>query len=186
MDLVEQLAAYTRSDAIECTPTNACRAISGALDLVRCTLPSRIALHAVVPLAKLIVAADATQLHRLVMNLCGNAIHAMQQGGVLRVKLARSDVAARRALSHGTLMPGPYAVLSVEDEGCGMDRATLARMFEPFFTTRPSGQGSGLGLAVVKAIVGQCRGAIDVKSARSRGTTFTIYLRCIEPKLDIA
>jgi CheY-like chemotaxis protein len=118
---------------------------------------------------------DATQLHQVVMNLCSNAIQAMSGGGTLRVALETADVSTERVLSHGTLAPGRYVRLTVEDSGSGMDEATRSRIFEPFFTTKDVGQGTGLGLSLVYAIVTDSGGAIDVKSAPGQGSTFTIY-----------
>ena len=125
---------------------------------------------------------DATQLHQVVMNLCSNAIQAMSAGGTLRVALEAAEFTAERALSHGTLRPGRYVRLSVEDSGSGMDEATLSRIFEPFFTTKEIGRGTGLGLSLVYAIVTDSGGAIDVKSAPGQGSTFAIYL----PLADVA
>jgi signal transduction histidine kinase len=110
------------------------------------------------------------------MNLCSNAIQAMEAGGTLRMALAVEDLAAGRALSHGELSPGRYACLSVRDHGCGMDEATLSRIFEPFFTTKAIGRGTGLGLSIVYAIVADAGGGIDVRSAVEQGSTFAVYL----------
>src|SRR5712671_5765601 len=100
----------------------------------------------------------------------------MSEGGTLRVALETTDVSAERVLSHGTLAPGRYVRLTVEDSGFGMDEATLSRIFEPFFTTKDVGQGTGLGLSLVYAIITDSGGAIDVKSAPKQGSTFSIYL----------
>jgi signal transduction histidine kinase len=110
------------------------------------------------------------------MNLCSNAIQAMSAGGTLRVALAAAGIEAERALSHGTLRPGRYVRLAVEDSGSGMDETTLSRIFEPFFTTKEIGRGTGLGLSVVHAIVTDLGGAIDVSSAPNQGSRFAIYL----------
>jgi CheY-like chemotaxis protein len=122
------------------------------------------------------VIGDATQLHQVVMNLCSNAIQAMRAGGILSVMIETAELSDERALSHGTLGSGRYLRLIVEDSGSGMEEATLARIFEPFFTTKEVGQGTGLGLSLVYAIVSDLGGAIDVKSAPQQGTSFTIYL----------
>jgi len=132
------------------------------------------------------VIGDATQLHQVVMNLCSNAIHAMSGGGTLRVMLENEDVSGERTLSHGTLGPGRYVQLVVEDTGAGMSEATRTRIFEPFFTTKEVGQGTGLGLSLVYAIVTDSGGAIDVKSAPKQGSTFTIYLTRADVALAVA
>ena len=129
---------------------------------------------------------DATQLHQVAMNLCSNAIQAMGGGGTLRVALETTDVSAERALSHGTLAPGRYVRLTVEDSGSGMDEATLSRIFEPFFTTKEVGHGTGLGLALVYAIITDSGGAIDVRSAPKQGSTFSIYGPLAEAALAAA
>jgi len=133
-----------------------------------------------------VVIGDATRLHQVVTNLCSNAIQAMSGGGTLRVALDAAGIEAGRALSHGTLGSGRYVRLSVEDSGSGMDEATLSRIFEPFYTTKEIGQGTGLGLALVHAIVTDSGGAIDVKSALKQGSTFTIYLTQAEIALAAA
>jgi CheY-like chemotaxis protein len=114
------------------------------------------------------------------MNLCTNAIHAMGDGGTLRVTLEPADIDADRVFSHTTLHPGRYARLRVEDTGSGMDRSTLQRLFEPFFTTKEVGKGTGLGLSLVYGIVTDSAGAIDVTSTPGHGSCFAIYL----PRVD--
>ena len=175
-DLVDQILAYTRSQRGKRMPTDVSRTVAEALELVRSSLRESIALHAAISDETLVVMGDATQLHQIVMNLCSNAIHAMKAGGPLRVAVSPLDVGADCALSHGMLTPGRYVRVSVEDGGCGMDEATLARIFEPFFTTKEVGRGTGLGLALVYAIVADACGVIDVKSVLGEGSTFAIHL----------
>jgi len=175
-DLVDQILAYTRSQRGKRTPTDIRSAVVEALELVRGSAPASIEVHPTIPEQPLIVMGEATQLHQIVMNLCSNAIHAMKLGGLLHVAIAPVDVDVGRALSHGTLTAGEYVRMSVEDEGCGMDEETRARIFEPFFTTKEVGSGTGLGLALVHAIVTNFGGAIDVKSVPEKGSTFSIYL----------
>ncbi|HZF28885.1 MAG TPA: ATP-binding protein [Gammaproteobacteria bacterium] len=175
-DLAEQILAYARGQHGARRPTDVCAAVAEALELVRSSLPGRVALHAVIPDRPMVVMGDPTPLHQVVMNLCGNSIHAMKAGGPLRVAVTPLELEASRVVSHGTLRPGRYVCLSVEDGGCGMDEATLERVFEPFFTTKDAGRGTGLGLALVYAIVADLRGVIDVKSAPDEGSTFSIYL----------
>jgi len=175
-ELVEQILAYSRSQRAHHVPTDLCRAITETLELLQTSVPASVTFQASIPEAPLIIVGHATQVHQVVMNLFSNALQAMSAGGALRVALTRIDVVAERAFSHGSLTPGRYANLRVEDTGIGMDAATLARIFEPFFTTKPAGRGTGLGLALVSAIVTDLGGVIDVTSAHGEGSTFAIDL----------
>jgi signal transduction histidine kinase len=174
--LVEQILAYSRSQLGKRAPVDVSHVVAETLELLRGSLPGHIRLESSAPELPLIVIGDATQLHQVVMNVCSNAIQAMTGAGTLRVALETADLFAERALSHGRLGPGRYVRLTIQDSGSGMDQATLARIFEPFFTTKEIGRGTGLGLSLVYAIVTDAGGAIDVRSALERGSTFTIYL----------
>jgi signal transduction histidine kinase len=123
------------------------------------------------------VAADATQLHQVVANLGTNAGLSMQAaGGVVDIALQDAWCDHAFADEHRPLRPGPCVRLVVRDTGAGMSRETLARLFEPFFTTRGSGEGTGMGLAVVHGIVQNHGGAITVESEPGKGSTFCVYL----------
>jgi PAS domain S-box-containing protein len=174
--LVEQILAYSRSQRGRRDPVDMAGVVAETLELVRGSLPANIRLQASFHGSPLVVTGDATQLHQIAMNLCRNAIQAMDKGGTLRVALEVAHAAHGRALSHGMLKPGRYARLSIEDHGSGMEEATLARIFEPFFTTKEIGRGTGLGLSIVYAIVTDAGGTIDVRSAVDQGSTFSIYL----------
>jgi PAS domain S-box-containing protein len=182
-ELVEQILAYSRSQRGKRQPVDVANVVAETLELLRGSLPPGIRLEASAAESPLVVIGDAIQLHQVVMNLCSNAIQAMSAEGSLRVALGTADVSAEQALSHGTLEPGRYARLIVEDSGSGIDEATRSRIFEPFFTTKEVGQGTGLGLSLVYAIITDSGGAIDVKSAPQQGSTFTIYLRHSETTL---
>jgi len=174
-ELVQQILAYSRSQRARCEPTDVCATVAETLELLRASVPASVALKASIPEAPLVVMGHATQFHQLVMNLCRNSLQAMSEGGTLHVAIEPIEVPAQRPLSHGLLRQGRCVCLRVEDSGCGMDEATLARIFEPFYTTKELGRGTGLGLALVYAIVTDLGGAIDVKSARGEGSTFSIY-----------
>src|SRR6202011_857589 len=166
----------SRSQLGKRAPVDVAHVVTETLELLRGSLPAAIHLESSAPELPLVVIGDVTQLHQVVMNLCSNAIQAMNGAGTLRVALEAIDVPAERALSHGTLRAGRYARLTVADSGSGMDEATLSRIFEPFFTTKEIGRGTGLGLSLVYAIVTDAGGAIDVRSAPAQGSTFTIYV----------
>jgi signal transduction histidine kinase len=174
--LVEQILTYSRSQHGKREPVDIAHVVAETLELVRGSVPVGIRLESNGAESSLIVTGDATRLHQVVMNLCSNAIQAMNGGGILYVALQATDLSTERALSHGTVRAGRYARLIVKDNGCGMDDGTLSRIFEPFFTTKEAGQGTGLGLSLVYAIVTDSGGAIDVNSAPEQGSTFTIYL----------
>src|SRR6202171_5890836 len=129
--LVEQILGYSRSQRGKRAPVDLTDVVAETLELVRGSLPANIRLEASAPESPLVVIGDATQLHQVVTNLCSNAIQAMSGGGTLRVALT-TEVSGERALSHGTLAPGRYVRLSVEDSGSGMDEATISRFFAPF------------------------------------------------------
>jgi CheY-like chemotaxis protein len=115
------------------------------------------------------------------MNLCGNAEYAMRDaGGILDVRLDNMEVEEALVARHPELLPGPYVRLTIRDTGIGMEEAVLARIFEPFYTTKLAGDGTGMGLAVVHGIVTSHGGAIAADSTPGHGATFTIYLPQIQ------
>jgi signal transduction histidine kinase len=175
--LVDQILAYCQGTAApERTSTDLGCIVAETLALLCGSLRPQIALSWHPPATPILVVADATQLHRVTMNLCSNAVHALAAGGWLRVGITTIDVTVPYEVSHGMLRRGSYARLTVDDSGCGMDEATLAAVFEPFFTTKRAIGGTGLGLSLVRAIVTDLDGAIDVRSAAGYGTTFAVFL----------
>jgi PAS domain S-box-containing protein len=174
--LVERILTFSRSSVGERGPINVQAVIAETLELLAASLTRGVRLDKRLEAGDAAVVGDATQLHQVLMNLCTNASQAMQQGGVLEVALDRADVAQDRRLSHGSLAPGAYVRLCVSDTGTGIPPEVLDRMFDPFFTTKGAGEGTGLGLSLVHAIVADLGGAIDVRTTVGRGTTFTIWL----------
>ncbi|HEX2920825.1 MAG TPA: ATP-binding protein [Bacteroidales bacterium] len=176
-DLVQQILTFSREvdfnkKAIKLQPI-----ISETLNLLKASLPPGITIKQSLDPRIGTVLADPTHIHQIVMNLCTNANHAMlAKGGVLEVKLDSVRIDQKQADKIRNLKKGEYVCLTISDTGHGMDIKTKERIFEPFFTRKEVGLGSGLGLSVVHGIVNNYGGAIEVESSPDKGTTFRIYL----------
>jgi PAS domain S-box-containing protein len=174
--LVEGILGFSRSGLGERAPVNIRSVVSETLELLEASLPAGIRLESRIDAGDAAVMGDATYLHQVAMNLCTNAIQAMEHGGLLSVILECVEVSESRTLSRGSLAPGPYVRLIVSDTGVGIPPAVLERMFDPFFTTKSVGEGTGLGLSLVHGIITDLAGAIDVATEAGRGTRFEIWL----------
>ncbi len=179
-DLVAQILAFSRQAEYERKPLQVNLVIKEALKLLRASLPATIEILEDIDVDS-IVQGDPTEIHQVLMNLCTNAYHAMRdKGGVLGVELKEVEIEkGDLKVSALHLTPGPYLVLKVSDTGCGMDQVTKERIFEPYFTTKEKGEGSGLGLAVVHGIIKSHQGHISVYSEPGEGTAFQVYLPII-------
>ena len=180
-DLVRRILAFSRphTDSRAMTPLRP--VVEEALSLLRSTLPAAIELRTryAEPLSP--VAADSTQVHEAVVNLATNAAYAIGEGaGWIEFALEALEVGPDLANQVMELRTGPYLCLSVSDNGCGTDQGTIERMFDAFFTTKPIGQGTGLGLSMVHGIMKAHGGAIGVHSAPGVGTTFQLYFPVVE------
>jgi signal transduction histidine kinase/CheY-like chemotaxis protein len=176
-DLVQQILTFSREVNFDKKPIQLNLVVIEVLNLLKASFPSGIEIRQQLDPDIGTILADATHLHQIIMNLCTNASYAMMNtGGILEVKL--NLVTADRHLSKQVpnLKKGKYVRLSLSDTGHGMDSKTKERIFEPFFTRKEVGSGSGLGLSVVHGIVNNYGGAITVDSTLGKGTTFTIYL----------
>jgi signal transduction histidine kinase/DNA-binding response OmpR family regulator len=174
-ELVEQILALSRQTEEERKPTALGGIVREALRLLRSSLPATIAVKPEIDPRCSLVLADPTQIHQVIMNLCTNAYHAMRDGGgTLRVSLTPWRVGSLDAGPGKP--PGEYVRLEVADDGCGMDRETIDKIFDPYFTTKKKGEGTGLGLSIVESIVRKHDGTIAVQSAPGEGTIFFIDL----------
>ena len=174
--LIHQILIFSRKQDPEKHPLQASLIVKEALELLRASIPATIEIRQDIQSQSTIL-ADSTQIHQVIMNLCTNASHAMLEGGgVLSVTL-KDIVVEQKIMDGGTeIDPGHYVLLTVSDTGCGMDQKTLTKIFNPYFTTKAVGKGTGLGLAVAHCIIKGHHGLITVCSDPGHGATFKVYL----------
>ena len=188
--LIQQILAFSRKQELEQKPLQLKYIIMETLKLLRSTLPTDIEIKEDIAQDVGVVNADPTQMHQVIMNLCTNAGHAMQEeGGVLAVGFANVELDDIAAAQYLDMSPGHYLRLSVSDTGHGMTPDVKERIFEPYFTTKEKGVGTGMGLSVVHGIVKNHNGEVTVYSEPGKGSTFHVYLpliqeEAIKPEMD--
>ena len=175
--LVDRILSFTRRREAEHRPTDLGDMVREVQHFLRSTLPAEVKLQLRLPPSVPPVMADATSVHKVLMNLASNAAHAMEHGGILDISLEPFYVTADLARAHPGLHEGPHLSLDVRDNGAGMNAQTRALAFEPFFTTKPEGTGTGLGLSTVRSILQAHGGAVLLDSAVGVGT----QVRCLFP-----
>ena len=181
-NLVKQILSFSRQGEQERQDVRVDQIVSECLKLLRAATPPAIDISLNLGKDLRRVFADPTQIHQVVMNLCTNAVHAMrgQSKGMLEIWLENVDLDDYSAARLGNLQPGHYLLLTVKDDGHGMDEKTRERIFDPFFTTKGHTEGTGLGLSVVHGIVKCTGGVITVESEPGEGAVFNVYLPGID------
>ncbi len=175
-DLVQQILTFSRQVNVERKPVELNQIVVEVINLIKASLPHEIEIRKSIDSGIGIILADPVHIHQIIMNLCTNAIHAMKNmGGILDIKVDSVMVDQNTAKKINNLKIGIYVRIRLSDTGHGMDRRTKERIFEPFFTRKEVGSGSGLGLSVVHGIVSNYNGAITVESTPGKGTLFTVY-----------
>jgi hypothetical protein len=181
-DLVNRILFFTRKSQPSRSPTSLEVPVRDAIHLLRATLPLNIEIREGFDATSPQVVADGNELHQIAVNLATNAAHAMKErGGVLEIRVGPVTVDQTFATAHPGTHPGLYVRLCVSDTGVGIPKEVRERIFEPFYTTKPLGEGTGLGLSVIKQIVLSLGGAIDVESRVGEGTRFDVYLPSAPP-----
>jgi len=174
-ELVKQILTFSRQESGELKLMKMQPIIKEALKLIRSTIPTTIEIKQNIQADCGEIKADPTQIHQIVMNLATNAYHAMEEtGGELKVSLKQMELGTRD-LINPDMIPGQYACLSVVDTGIGMNKELTQKIFNPFFTTKAVGKGTGMGLSVVHGIVAGMGGAVRVYSEPGKGTQFYVY-----------
>ncbi len=178
--LVTQILAFSRQSQEVKVALTLPPIIEEALVMLKASLPSSIELQCHCDENPYPVLADAVKINEIVLNLCTNAAYAMQQKGSLEISCFKRVVDEEIEGRFSKVMPGRYSVIKVKDSGCGMSKEVLKAIFEPFYTTKKVGEGTGMGLAVVFGIVQSFDGNVVVTSAVGQGSTFEIYLPATE------
>ncbi|MDO8540696.1 MAG: PAS domain S-box protein [Opitutaceae bacterium] len=178
--LVRQILGFVHGTGGEPRLTQVKHLLRDVTDVITATFPKSIVLDEDIPSDLWPVMANPTQIHQVLLNLCVNARDAMPRGGTLRLRGENYVLDSEAAHAIKAAKPGTWLVLQVEDTGTGMPPDVLARMWEPFFTTKSAEKGTGLGLSTVRGIVETHRGFITVRTEPGRGTTFRVYLPAAE------
>jgi CheY-like chemotaxis protein len=182
-DLVKQILAFSRQTDEERMPVRVGVVVKEALKFLRATIPATIEIKCRIDEKSGAVIANSVELHQIIMNLCTNAVHAIgQQGGVMEIEVQNTEINSPERNELIDLEIGSYVRISVKDSGCGMNPDVMKRIFDPYFTTKEKGVGTGLGLAVVHGIVKKSGGAIMAESEPGKGSSFHIYL----PKVTLS
>jgi PAS domain S-box-containing protein len=173
--LVQQILTFSRQEGQQKCALEIKSIIKEALKLLRASLPSTIEIRSYMNTGGSVI-ADPTQIHQVMLNLCTNAHHAMRDnGGILEIRLDDVQLTLPESKFAPDLKPGPYVCLTISDTGHGMTSDMLERIFDPYFTTKPEGEGTGMGLSVVHGIVKGHGGDITVESKPEEGSIFKVF-----------
>ncbi|MFC1834954.1 response regulator [Thermodesulfobacteriota bacterium] len=184
-DLVKQILTLSRQSEQDRKPIFIAPIVKETVKFLRASIPATVEIRQKIDGDLGPVLAVSTQIHQVLMNLCTNASHAMREtGGVLEIRIEGIVLGSSFTSQHPNITPGPHVRLTIRDTGHGMSPGVVERIFEPYFTTKKHGEGTGLGLAVVHGIVASHGGAVTLNSRQGEGTTFRVYLPVVQEKVS--
>ena len=183
-DIVRQLLSFSRKTAQERKPIQIIPVIKDSLKFLRATIPTSIDIRQDMQATDDTILADPTQIHQVMMNLCTNASHAVDTGGIMGIVIENVVLDEDSAVLYPDLIPDNYVRVTVSDTGQGIAPEAIDRIFDPYFTTKEVGKGTGMGLSVVHGIIKSHGGAISVDSELGKGTTFSVLFPVIEKQAD--
>jgi signal transduction histidine kinase/CheY-like chemotaxis protein len=181
-DVVRQLLSFSRKAEPKRKPLEIYPMIQESIRLLRASVPSSIDIRSNAPIDSGIISADPTQIHQVIINLCTNAAHAMEDGGILEINQKEVEIGENTLIGKHDLDAGKYIQLTIKDTGSGIDPEIKDKIFDPYFTTKGVGKGTGMGLAVVHGIVKDHGGAISVSGEVNEGTTVDVLFPAIDEK----
>lgn len=179
-ELARDLLAFSRKQVIHAKPLHVNSIIRSTGKLIKRIVGEDIRVTTILSDSDMMIMADTGQIEQVLMNMTTNARDAMPDGGNLQIATEEVVIAEGDEVQYDLPRPGKYAMISVCDDGCGIDRNELDRIFEPFFTTKEVGKGTGLGLAMIYGVIKQHQGSVLVESEFGKGTAFHIYLPLVE------
>ncbi len=180
-ELVKQILAFSRQAQVERVSLKIQPIIKEGLKMLRSSIPTTISITEEIDAESGPILGDPTQVHQILMNLCTNAYQAMEgTGGALSVALKTTFIGPDEKALLLHIPPGEYLELTVSDTGCGIGPGVIGKIFDPYFTTKETGKGTGMGLAIIHGIVSDCGGTITVESEPGKGSTFHVYFPVFE------
>ncbi|MEW6519288.1 MAG: transporter substrate-binding domain-containing protein [Thermodesulfobacteriota bacterium] len=183
-DLVKQILAFSRQANIDPIQLRPASIIKEGIKLLRSSIPATIEIHEDIDPATGVILADPTQLHQIIMNLSANAFHAMEEkGGRLTISLRQVELGRENLVNEPGVSAGTFARLIVQDTGTGIDPTIRNNIFDPYFTTKEPGKGTGMGLAIVHGIIKNSGGFITVDSEPGKGAAFKIFLPVVQEEM---
>lgn len=185
-DLVQQILAFSRQHEAKRVPLQPGSIVKEAIKMLRPSLPTTIEIEQQIFPVERLVEADPTQIHQVVMNLCTNAFHAMEEtGGVLTISVQEVVLCEEDLANDPIAQAGNFVQLSIGDSGPGIDSDIRDKIFDPYFTTKETGRGTGMGLSIVHGIVTSNGGFISLVSEAGKGTVFHVHFPVIDKKESV-